>query len=341
MPRYLFETSEIFFPVELCRLYWESPIEKDMFGNLQTPCDDFMAVVDMERKYVFSTVTKDYRLILNKDASDLGFDLFTHLFHLSDNRLCYATRYCTTLKRSEFEIDIVRDFDVKLPFANDGWRPMVKVVNSYNKHRKLSFNIGYCRVNKEGLSKGAFLIPGLSVELNSAHDEPIRMVRRHMFKLLEENPNMEMLNIEKQFQEKMQRLKELKVTEKGMLPLFCKIYDITYKKDGSPTLHKNVYEALRIASIIIKENVIIRNDQADAYTFFYAMMDYATNCEKYASRAQTITSQLRLGGWLNDFIDAASKPEFDFNNYVGKDALRTAQWYWDMYERMEGSKKQG
>lgn len=332
MARYYFNTDKIFFPVELCRLYWESPYEKDMFGNVQQLCDNYFAVVDIENNSVFATVTKDYELILNKDAADLAVDMFAYLFHLSDNNLCYATNYFTTAKRSEFEMDFIRDFEAQMPLVNEGWRPMAKVVNSYNKHRKLSVNIGYCKVDERGHSRGAFLIPGLSVELSSAHNHSIRSVRRWMFDELTRNPNMNMLFIEQQFQTKMERLKELKISEKNMLPLFCKIYGLTLDPDSKPAQKTILFRAIRQAYLLIQEHTILRDGKADAYTFFYAMMEYATFYKGFAESAQTAISQLRLGGWLNDFITATSERDFDYVNYVGKDALRTALWFLQKYK---------
>lgn len=329
MANYLFDTKEIFFPVKLCKLYWESPDKKDMFGNIQNPCDDFYAVVDMEREYVFSTVTKSYHLILNRDASDLGFDLFASLFKLSDNNLCYATDYFTTTKRSEYEMDIVRDFDEKMPLVNDGWRPMAKIINSYNKKRKLTFHIGYCRVDGQKLIKGAFLIPGLSIELSSAHDKSINDARIWMFQQLHKNPNMEMNAIESSFQKKMNQLKKIHLGEEMMLPMFCKIYGLSLFQAKTDIQKQKLSDALYHAYYLTKEHTIIHDDKADAYTLFYALMEYATHYEIYSSRAQTAKSQLQLGSWLNDFLESFETSGVDVAKYVGRDAIVTAEWFFN------------
>ena len=84
MARYLFDTNEIFFPVDLCKLYWESPDKRDMFGNLQTVCEDFNAVVDLERDYVFATnhityginpLNRSLHILINDNALTIKLDI--------------------------------------------------------------------------------------------------------------------------------------------------------------------------------------------------------------------------------------------------------------------------
>lgn len=311
MARYLFDTNEIFFPVDLCKLYWESPDKRDMFGNLQTVCEDFNAVVDLERDYVFATVTREYVLIPNREAAELGFDLLAHLFHLLDDGRCYAAAYWTTSKRSECEIDIVLDYEAALPLADEGWRPMVKVVNSYNKKRKLTFYLGFCRVDGEGCSEGAFLISGLTLELNSTHNASAAALRGILFDRVDANPDMDVKRIARALEAKMERLKSISLTRSNMLSLCGKIFGFsTSKADGEPS------DAREKAAALIKARVPMKKGRGDAYAFFVAMMAYASTSEKFTRRAQTTKSELQLGAWLDSFVQAVSKPNFQLRKYL-------------------------
>lgn len=297
MARYLFDTSEIFFPVDLCRLYWESPDKRDMFGNLHNVCDDFYAVVDLEKDYVFATVTKDYELILNLEAAELGFDLLAHLFRLPDYTHCYASNYWMTAKRSECEIDIVLDYDAAPSLSDDGWRPMMKVVNSYNKKRKPTFYFGFCQVDNDGVIQAAFLISGFSLELNSRQKVFVDTLRDILFERVDRNPDMDVQRIEQLFKKKMERLKAISLTQRNMLTLCGEIFGFA---PGS--VQNKLSDARQNAISLIKQHVPMKRGRGDAYAFFTAMAAYASTYEKFTRRAQTTRSQLQLGAWIDDFL---------------------------------------
>lgn len=313
MARYLFDTNEVFFPVDLCRLYWESPDKRDMFGNLQIACDDFFAVVDLEKDYLFATVTKDYELIPNREAAELGFELTAHLFSDDNTASCYAPRYWTTAKRSELELDILCDFAAATPLTDEGWKPMVKVVNSYNKKRKLTFYLGFCQVDGEGEAKGAFLIPGLTLELSSTHTSSMEAIRRLVFAKLDQNPDMDVERIVKTFQNKMEQLKKVQLTQRNMQALCCKIFGFSSNKADGETA-----EALQKATAMIKEQMTLKNGKGDAYGFFVAMSLFATTYDKFARRAQTTKSQLQLGAWMEDFAKASASSQFQIRKYLSR-----------------------
>ena len=313
MARYLFDTDAVFFPVELCRLYWESPDKRDIFGNLQTLCDDFYAVVDLEKEYVFATVTKEYELIPNHEAAELGFDLLAHLLHLPDSDSCYALQCWTTAKRSECEIDIVSDYDASLPLADEGWRPMVKVVNSYNKKRKLTFYLGICQVDAAGALQGAFLVSGLTLELNSTHNASITTLRNTLFDRVDCNPDMDVRKILKSFEAKLANLEALSLTQRNMLALCGKIFGIQVARTAG-----EASEDYTKALAIIKEHVPMKKGRGDARAFFTAMMAFASTCDKFTRRAQTAKSELLLGAWLDDFVKASSSSRFQLRKYIGR-----------------------
>ena len=64
--------EDAFFPVELCDLKFVYPVETDLFGNVVRTEDvlaqGHKAVVDINNRYVFATVTDKYKLVTNEDA---------------------------------------------------------------------------------------------------------------------------------------------------------------------------------------------------------------------------------------------------------------------------------
>ena len=103
------------------------------------------AVASDDRREIFSIVTRDYRLVSNMQAYELGRQAFALVFGrdaAADLQLFNVTMPAT---RSWAHIDLTAGGLEFAPRADDKWLPFLRVTNSYNRSRALGFVVGVCR----------------------------------------------------------------------------------------------------------------------------------------------------------------------------------------------------
>lgn len=145
------EVQDLLFDVELRPLFTR-------FGNREAAVRDSQAVVDVKGERVVSVVGRGYRLVSHREALDLAFDCAEAAFPetrsdhwqvmLADGPSTGGACFID-LSHNSSALDFA---DVSAGARPDTYGPFVRVINSYNRTRALSFEIGYYRkVCKNGL----------------------------------------------------------------------------------------------------------------------------------------------------------------------------------------------
>ena len=94
---------------------------------------------------IFSIATEDYQLVSNAQAYELGRRTFALVF--GDDARAGLQLFNATMSatRSWAHIDVTAEILAFEPRHGDRWIPFVRVTNSYNRSRALSFTIGICQ----------------------------------------------------------------------------------------------------------------------------------------------------------------------------------------------------
>ncbi len=107
--------------------------------------DRFEAIVDVETDYVFSVVSKDYHLITNERALELGALCFAEVF--TESRIGNMELFNIVMPRTRSfcHVDYIQKEDTFEPWPGDKWSLFLRVTNSYNRTKLLRFSLGFCR----------------------------------------------------------------------------------------------------------------------------------------------------------------------------------------------------
>lgn len=103
------------------------------------------AVVSDDRREVFSIVTKDYQLVPNLRAYELGRRAFALVFGAKAAHRLQIFNVTMPSTRSWAHIDLTAEGLDFAPVNKDPWLPFLRVTNSYNRTRALAFTVGVCR----------------------------------------------------------------------------------------------------------------------------------------------------------------------------------------------------
>ena len=302
-----------FFPVGMRPLFWSNAEIFDFPPYVPTK---FLGIVDLEIGYTFATASDRYCLYTNKEVYDLLLEIARKVFHssypeemLTEHILLNKRGVCKMLaKRAEEEYQ---------PFINDGWQAIVEAVNSYDKTETLRYTFGF--INKR------YPIPLLmldySISINTAHVIPFAEFRKKALDLM--HWDVELNAIEKAFRKTIESLQKTALSDRDMLPLFCKYFNFKEKPESEAEREKLIDILSKVDHNIQKETARLGKN---AHAMLHVIMSYISE-QKDSIRFR---SETQLGKWISDFTKAAAAPGFSISSYIGNGAYDIASWY-DVY----------
>lgn len=329
------DINKAFFPVQLCNLECHIP-EQTLFGfdgkDKLVPVKGYYAVVDMERSSVLSVVTNKYRLVTNKEAYEWGAPVVGSVFNQSrfEDFRCYNIRM--TSKRSSCDIDLVRKNGDGVrtfnPFGDDdSWTAFIRISNSYNKTMCLRYELGFCRcicMNGVIFSKKSvnLKIPHIKDKLN----EEKLIQRLH----IEAEKNIGVIqDIEQEFVKKLNRLKSCELPRSVMLAIVCKVFGYKMTRDKKQKLEGRALEKVKgfVELIDARTSEYFDNMGNNAYAALNVLTDYASFPEVVIGGYLVNNFQAKVGDWIDDYIAACDRPDFNMIDYLGKESMESATWY--------------
>ncbi len=305
------DLSEVFFPVA------KRPVYMDLYdgANQRHKLDRHFAIVDLERAKAFAVVTDDYQLITNEEAFGRSAGAMKQVFHATTLEDLACFNITMPKSRSFCHIDLIqRDKDFS-PWVGDDWTAFMRITNSYNRTRKLRFELGFCRwICSNGMIFGA-----KSVELSYAH------TRRGMVPVERFTENIgDIRKLELSFVEQLHQLQRFYVPRDLVLAVFCRAFGLKLQatpQAGSPREKKLI--AMRNQVEALAEHYF--GDMGPhGYAMLNVLTDFATRPKGVISAQSEINGfQQKTSEWMEDFIRELSSPKFLFGQYLA-DYLPTA-----------------
>ena len=329
--------EDAFFPVELCDLKFVYPAEADLFGNLIRTEDvlakNYKAVVDINRRHVFATVTDKYQLVKNEEAYNWAEPVVGAVFNHSQLKdfSCFNVRMTAT--RSSCCIDLIRKLEggnvVSFqPFDDDDpWTAFIRIINSYNKTSCLKYQLGFCR----WICQNGMIFESKSVDFEFTHTKGF-VSEAHIGQQLADAARErigEIRSLEDQFIAKLQNLRKHAVPQSVMLALACKVFNLHLTREEAEKM--SGAERKKAVSFVQK----IKADTQEYYQQFganaYAAMNVLTDFASYPKGLSGMNTvpvlQAKAGAWIDDFVVESEQPGFNMTNYLGVDAIEAATWY--------------
>jgi len=282
------------------------------------PLAGLRAVVDKERGTIFAVVSKDYRLITNEEALSAGRRCFGRLLQLKgepDNLEVF--NILMPESRAHCRIDLIREGD-KIVFGREEYRAFLRVTNSYNKTRVLSFDLGFCRsICENGVIFGAESVSFTFCHTNDAVGQEIEFrVRGDKFKRLREA-----------FISTCKGLAAYPVKRGKAVALMARALEIKFglsrKGKALEKAREKRDEFRKSAEKLIWKYCDELGE--NAYAVFNACTDYASNPGEDKSRHLIDTYQRRAGKWATGFASQAKAGNFDLDRHIGKYAKYFAE----------------
>jgi Domain of unknown function (DUF932) len=170
----LSQLEDALFPVE------EHPVfvlVRDESGEYHLPARDKKAIVDTATQRVLGVVSRDYRLVTNRQALEWAYECCQNVFPDTKPIEWDVSRTDGPSTGGYCRIDLVHRtatldfFDVLPGRRPEAFGPFIRVTNSYNGSRALAFDIGFYRkVCLNGL-----IAPETMVQFKYAHQRNLGM----------------------------------------------------------------------------------------------------------------------------------------------------------------------
>jgi hypothetical protein len=155
------DLAEAFFPVEMRPLFMPTALGLDRYLRLGR----HFAVVDVERERPFAVVTDDYELVTNKAAYEMAAEVMKKVFHTTQLGDMACLNITMPKTRSFCHIDLIHKPADFSPWAGDKWTAFLRISNSYNRTRRLRFEVGFCR----WICLNGMIFGSKSIEFSYAH----------------------------------------------------------------------------------------------------------------------------------------------------------------------------
>ena len=267
-----------------------------------------LAIVDLEREHTLAVVSKNYRLVLNSEAIELGKECFREVFTDMTAKGMTPFNIIMPKTRSFCHIDYVHEEYCFEPWKNYKWVPYLRVTNSYNKTMPLRFDLGFCR----WICMNGMISRHKSIKFKFFH------TKNQMMKIEIATIPWELKQLEVQFIEQLKNMKRYYVPEEKMFPLLCRALNIQFKEQSLQN------REWRQRALQFKEHVTTLTNRyfkelgSNGYAALNVITDFSSRPKLYISAEAMVDSlQKRIGDWTEDFLQAIEDSSFDFDEYLG------------------------
>lgn len=301
--------DEALFPVGFADIFIEGMTESKFPEPVKIPVDKYRAIINQYTGDVLCVVTKDYKLITNKEAFELGKECYKKIFDIGDTKDFEVFNITTPSTKTFCHIDIIKKgYEVNI-WKQEVYLPYIRITNSYNRTKSLSFDLGFCRK----LCDNGVIFEKEAIRCSFYHTRQI--IKEIQFDILPEKLD----ELRRKFIEYANKLSEVSVPKPKAVPLMLKILDIKFdldKKDGElkgeiKRMDEIEERAGRLAEKYYKQL------GENAYAIFNACTDYATYSKSGDVNVFADSMQKRIGNWVEEFSEAKQMSGFSLENYIG------------------------
>lgn len=309
----LSQLEDILFSVEEQPIF---AIVQSKFGERRISIPEKKAIVNQSSGRVLGVVSRGYRLVSNREALDMAYDCCRAVF---PDTKPVEWEVCTTdapASGGHCFIDLIHntanlDFTfVPAEGRPEAFGPFIRVTNSYNGLRALSFDIGY---NRKVCKNGLIL-----------RESAIRFKFTHMRRDIGETvqfkiPQDKLARMKANIGEYFNRLKSYDITRSQFEPLMRAVLLVRKPEhaehkpkfaDDWDKLENHIKEMCDRYAVDLGEN---------AYAVFNAITEFASHPpENRCVFRDRHSFQRRAGYWLTDFTSESSLPEFDLQRHIEK-----------------------
>ncbi len=317
------ELNDLMFDVELISIITK-PFSSENYPQKESlNITEYLSVINKMNRECLSVVSKDYRLIHNSDALNIGKQVFVHLFPSIKAKDLIPFKVIAPKRKTFCHIDLIhKDINFNV-FDQDTWYPIIRVTNSYNKMYALLFEIGFVRK----LCSNGMIFDKKTVTVKINHTK-----RKQDWEIKADIQKLK--GLENEFISHMLNLKRFFLPKKYIFPLVCKALKLNYESKTSEGLLFPEYKLPNQAGILeegcnlrdLSNRLVIKYVEKlgeNAYSAFNVITDILSHQEdykiiqNYAMRTRGLNTSLLE--WIQKFTEAAEKRDFKIEDYLSKE----------------------
>lgn len=270
-------------------------------------------IVNAKTGNPISIVSKEYRLVTNEEAIEFGKKCFKELFKTVNTDDLEIFNIIVPRTRSFCHIDLIhKNYEVNIG-KQEIYLPYIRVTNSYNRTRALSFDLGFCRK----MCDNGVIFEQESIKFRFSHTKKI-IGREIVFDIKVGR----LKALENKFLNYINKLSEYEIELKYIPSMVCKALNIRFDVENENAMKKQkAIEKLnrfkqQIAALI---NRYIPIHGSNAYTVFNIITDYSSNPGNGGriGRLNINGLQKRSGAWVEDFLSSIKDGTFQIDKYIG------------------------
>ncbi len=300
--------NEVLFDVEL----------HDVFSNFSKPgaqnseqvhAPYHKAIINKENGHIVSIVGKNYRLITNKEALQMGKDLFCRIYPTVKTEELFPYNVITPVSKASAHIDLIHESVNFMVLEQENWLPFLRITNSYNRSCALSFEIGFVRK----LCSNGVMYNKRSTKLKYIHTNSTNMTLLSDAKKIDEVKTI--------FTNQCTWLNKYKLNHKLMFALVCHILKINLNLLDNQQLNKKLHQLESLYKLVTSlTNLYNFNLGVNGYTVLNVVSDIVSHQNEYKNLPgfyfNVRSFYARPTDWMEEFAGKIEKGNVNMDEYL-------------------------
>lgn len=300
--------NDVLFDVKLQEVYSDFRYPTAMTPmKIGTP--DYRAVVNQSNGRIIAIVGKNYQLIPNKDAVEMGKQIFIQLYPMVKANELIPYKVVAPQSLASAHIDLIhKDVNFNV-WEQETWLPFLRTTNSYNRSIALSFEIGFVRK----LCSNGVLFNKQSIKLKYLHTKGNIVDLAKAANQIKTTSTL--------FTDQCKSLKNFAISKELMFALVCRILNINLElpRDNQDNKKLNSLQNLIELTNILTQRYTDESG-INAYTAFNVVTDIISHQDQYKNLTGyyfNVRSYFtKPTDWMDDFSTAIKEKAFDYTDYL-------------------------
>jgi hypothetical protein len=302
--------QDVLYKVKLQEVYSEFRFPATLF-NLPVGTPDYRAVVNQSNGQIISIVGKNYQLISNEDAIEMGKQIFTQLYPSVKTSELIPYKVVAPNSKASAHIDLIHESVNFSVWEQESWLPFLRTTNSYNRSVALSFEIGFVRK----LCSNGVLFNKQSIKLKYLHNKGNRVDIVSAANQIKTTSDL--------FKNQCTSLKAYSFPPELMFALVCQILNINLElpKDNQMKKKINSLENLIQLTKVLTDRYT-KEVGSNAYAAFNVVTDMVSHQDQYKNLTgyyfNVRSFYSKPTDWMDDFSGQIANDSFGFDGYLKK-----------------------
>ncbi len=300
--------NEVLFDVKLQNVY-SNFVHPKTFLKQSVNAPNLKSIVNQETGQIISVVSRDYRLISNNEALQMGKHLFSQIYPQTKVDELVPFKVVAPATKASVHIDLIhKDVNFNV-WEQENWLPFLRVTNSYNRSHTLSFEIGFVRK----LCSNGVLFKKNTMKLNYIHSNSKRMEIKHDAEKIEKHSGLFIKNCN--------QLSEFPIPRKLMFAMVCQILQLKIDLPAKNQLSRKMSQLENLLNIVIAlTGKYSENNDTNGYTALNIVSDLVSHQNEYKNLAgfyfNIKSFYTRPTVWMEEFTSITQFHDFDLDKYL-------------------------